>query len=247
MTGVRPNPRVLVADDDPMIVLLLEHALEGLGREYDTASDGDTAWRLWEEKRHGLLLLDVEMPGLDGFELCRRIRLAEREDDGAKPSAPAEGAPRRDRAYVIIVTGRDRAADLEAGLDAGADDYVTKPTTGQRITARLRIAQRRIQEERARRELQEELQKARWMAGVGEAMVALQHEINNPLAGLLATAELMLLEAEQAGRPTDDVRTVVEQARRIGALVRRMGELRDPKSVSYAGNARMVDLGRPAE
>ena len=222
-------PRVLIADDDPTIVLLLEHALEGLGRDYDTASDGDSAWALWQEKRHGLILLDIEMPGIDGLEICRRVRAAEEDR----------------RTYVIMVTGRDKAADLETALDAGADDYVTKPTTGQRIVARLRIASRRMQEDAARREMQEELQRARWMAGVGEAMVTLQHEINNPLTGLLGTAELMLMDAEEAGKPADDIRLIVEQARRITMLVRRMGEMRDPKSVAYAGGARMVDIGEP--
>ena len=203
--------------------------MEGLGREYDTASDGDSAWALWQEKRHGLVLLDIEMPGLDGLEICRRIREADEDR----------------RTYVIMVTGRDKAADLETALDAGADDYVTKPTTGQRIVARLRIASRRMQEDLARREMQQELQRARWMAGVGEATVTLQHEINNPLTGLLGTAELMLMDAEQAGKPTDDIRVIVEQAHRITALVRRMGELRDPKSVDYAPGSKMVDLSEP--
>jgi DNA-binding response OmpR family regulator len=224
---------VLVADDDPTIVLLLEHALEGLGREYDTASSGDAAWALWEEKKHELAILDIEMPGMDGLEICRRIRQAQPEGER--------------RTFVMMVTGRDRAADLEAGLDAGADDYVSKPTTGPQLVARLRIAQRRMEEDRSRREMQEELQRARWMAGVGEAMVTLQHEINNPLAGLLATAEWLQIEAEEAGRPSKELRVIVDQARRLSALVRRLAEVRDPKSVTYVGAAKMVDLGKSAE
>lgn len=231
MSASKPmQTSVLVADDDPTIVLLLEHALEGLRSDYDTVADGDTAWRLWQEKRHELVVLDIEMPGIDGLEVCRRIRAAEDQRE----------------TYVVMLTGRDKVSDLEAGLDAGADDYVTKPVIGQRVVARLRIAQRRMAEDRARRRMQEELQRARWMAGVGEAMVALQHEINNPLAGLLATAELMLIEAEDKGRPVDDLRVIVEQARRISALVRRIGEVRNPKSVAYAGGAKMVDLGDPS-
>jgi DNA-binding response OmpR family regulator len=220
-------PRILIADDDPTIVLLLEHVLEGLGRPYDTADNGTDAWEAWQKSQHPLVVLDIEMPGMDGLEVCRKIR-------DADPSR---------RTYILIVTGRDRAADLEAVLDAGADDYVTKPTSGQRLTARLRIAQRRMADDNKRRDAEEELRKARWLAGIGEATVGLQHEINNPLTGILGTAELMLMDAQEHGTRVDDIKVIIEQARRISELVKRLGELRDPKVVPYAGDGRMIDLG----
>ena len=221
-----PSSRVLVADDDPTIVLMLEHLLEGLGRAYDTVPDGDQAWNAWERERHELVILDVEMPGIDGLEVCRRIRAADVERC----------------TFVLMLTGRDKASDLEEALDAGADDYVTKPVTGQRLTARLRIAQRRMESEAARRRAEEELRKARYMAGIGEMSVTIQHEINNPLTGILGTAELLIMDAKERGEPTEEIRVIVEQAQRIGALVKRMGELKDVKTIEYPGGARMVDL-----
>jgi DNA-binding response OmpR family regulator len=222
-----PRPaRVLVADDDPTIVLLLEHALEALGRSYETADDGAEAWSAWERERHELVVLDIEMPKIDGLEVCRRIRAA---DEGRKT-------------FVLVVTGRDKAADLEAVLDAGADDYVSKPVTGQRLLARLKIALRRMADDAARRKAEEDLKKASYLAGIGETSVALQHEINNPLTGLLATAELLLLEAKERGHPTEEITVIIEQARRIVDLVKGMGDMRDPKSVPYAGQAKMIDL-----
>jgi DNA-binding response OmpR family regulator len=218
--------RVLIADDDPTIVLLMEHVLEGMGRKYDTADNGVAAWDAWQKTRHGLVLLDLDMPEMDGYEVCRRIR---------------EAQPDRET-FILVVTGRDRAADLEAVLAAGADDYVTKPTTGQRLTARMRIAERRMENDRARREAEDELQKARWLAGIGEATVGLQHEINNPLTGLLGITELMLMEAKEAGRPTDELEMIMQQGRRIGELVKRLGDLRDPKSVPYSAKSKMLDL-----
>jgi DNA-binding response OmpR family regulator len=218
--------RVLVADDDPTIVLLLEHALEALGRSYETADDGAEAWSAWERGRHELVVLDIEMPKMDGLEVCRRIRSA---DESRKT-------------FILVVTGRDKAADLEAVLDAGADDYVTKPVTGQRMLARLKIALRRMADDDARRKAEEDLKKASYLAGIGETSVALQHEINNPLTGLLATAELLLLEAKERGHPTEEITVIIEQARRIVDLVRRMGDMSDPKSVPYAGQAKMLDL-----
>jgi DNA-binding response OmpR family regulator len=218
--------RTLIADDDPTIVLLLEHVLEGLGWPFDTAGDGPAAWASWSENRHGLVVLDIEMPGMDGLEVCRRIREAEHERSS----------------YILVVTGRDKPADLEAVLDAGADDYVTKPTTGQRLRARLRIAERRMAIDRARHEAEDQLRAARFHEGVGEATVGLQHEINNPLTGLLGTAELMLLDQQARGAPTDDIQTIIEQGHRIRELVKRLGELRDPRSVEYTPGKRMVDL-----
>ena len=218
--------RALIADDDPTIVLLVEHVLQALDREYDTASDGAQAWEYWQRTRHPLVVLDIEMPGMDGLELCRRIR----ETDTDRQT------------YILILTGRDKAADLEAVLDAGADDYVTKPTTGQRLVARMRIAQRRMEDDHSRRTAEEELRKARFHAGIGEATVGLQHEINNPLTGLLGTAELMLLDFQAKGLPTDDIKIILEQGRRISALVKKLGGLRDPQSVHYAGRKRMIDL-----
>jgi nitrogen-specific signal transduction histidine kinase len=128
-------------------------------------------------------------------------------------------------------------------LAAGADDYVSKPTTGQHLVARLRIALRRMDDDRARRAAEEELRRARWFAGIGEATVAIQHEINNPLAGLLATAELMKLETEQNGQPLGGIAIIIEEAKRISALVKRMGTMRDARSVEYLGSLRMIDLG----
>ncbi|HJQ21436.1 MAG TPA: response regulator [Gemmatimonadaceae bacterium] len=215
------SKRTLVVDDDPTIVLLLEHVLEGVGRSYETAADGEEGWAAWERSRHELVVLDIEMPKMDGLEVCRRIRAADVDR----------------KTFVLVLTGRDRPTDLEAALDAGADDYVTKPVTGQRLLARMRIAQRRMAEE-------DELRRARYLAGIGEMTVTLQHEINNPLTGLLGTAEMMLLDAREKGEPTEDIEVVITQGKRIKELVRRMGDMRDPQSVTYAGERRMLDVKR---
>lgn len=219
-------PFALIADDDPTIVLLVEQVLQALGRDFDVTSDGDAAWAAWQRSRHKLVILDLTMPTMDGLDVCRRIR---------------ELDPER-TTYILVVTGRDTAADLESVLDAGADDYVNKPTTGQHLLARTKIAQRRMENDAARRFADAELRRARFLAGIGEATVGLQHEINNPLTGLLGTAELMLLDMQEAGQKTDDIRVIIEQGRRIGALVKRLGELRDPRSVHYVGGKRMTDL-----
>ena len=219
--------RALVADDDPTFLLLIEHAMQGIGLPFVAVDNGSDAWDLWDKERHSFCVLDVEMPGMDGLELCRRIR---------------DNDPDR-HTYILVVTGRDKAADLEAVLEAGADDYLSKPTTGQRLVARMRIAERRMALDATQRSLEERLRRARYLAGIGEATVGLKHEINNPLTGILGTAELLLLDLRQRGIPTADVETIIEQARRISDLVKRLDDLKDPMSVPYAGGAKMLDLG----
>jgi DNA-binding response OmpR family regulator len=222
-----PSRRALIADDDPTCLLMLEHVLEALGRPFDVADDGAGAWRAWERSRHPLVLLDIEMPGIDGLEVCRRIRQAD---------------PKRET-FIVVVTARDKAADLEEVLDAGADDYVVKPLNPQHLLSRLRIASRHMLADAARREAEDQLRKARYLAGIGETSVALQHEINNPLAGLLATAELMQIELKDKGQSTEEIAVIIQEAKRIMDLTKRMGALQDPQSVPYFGSRRMIDLG----
>jgi DNA-binding response OmpR family regulator len=218
--------RALIADDDPTIMLLLEHALEALGRSFDSAENGEDAWELWDKHRHAFCVLDIEMPGIDGLELCRRIR----DNDPDRCT------------YILVVTGRDKLADLEQVLDAGADDYLNKPVTGQRLLTRMRIAERRMAVDEAHRNAEEQLRRARYLAGIGEATVGIKHEINNPLTGILGTAELLMLELKGKGLPVEDINTIISQARRISEVVKKLDALGDPLAVPYAGGKKMLAL-----
>jgi len=110
--------------------LLLSRVLERAGHSVvRAAADGVEAWEAFQTARSPLLILDWEMPRLDGLELCRRIRASDRGDEP----------------FILVVTARDRTEDLAAVLDAGADDYMAKPVTADNLQARLRIAERRIE------------------------------------------------------------------------------------------------------
>lgn len=106
----KPKKRVLVADDDPSISRLLERVL---GREFDvvTASDGNAALALAGQIRPNLLILDVMMPGLDGFQLAGRVRMV----------------PDLKSVPIIFLTARDGPLDTIKGIQAGARHYMTKP------------------------------------------------------------------------------------------------------------------------
>lgn len=220
--------KTLFADDDPCVRTLLTSVLDSLGHSALAASSGSEAWELWQRERPGLAIVDIEMPELDGLTLIRRIREADRARE----------------TFLLVLTGRDGPDDLTAVLEAGADDYVTKPATPDNLRARLRIAERRIRDDAARRVTEAELAKARWLAGIGETSIALQHEINNPLSAIMGHAELLSMDLP-AGAEQDRVNVILSQARRIADVVRRIAKLREPRTVEYMPGSSMLDLRQP--
>jgi DNA-binding response OmpR family regulator len=189
-------------------------------------ADGDAAWTAFRHHRPPMVILDWQMPGLDGLEVCRLIREA------------AEGVD----VFVLMITGRDAANDLAATLDAGVDDYLSKPVTADHLAARVRIAERHIAQRAARRRAEEALARAQWLAGIGQTALAVQHEINNPLMTIMSHAQL--LEMDPASPP--DVRaqaaTMLAEGRRIATVVRTLGVLEAPTAVEYLGRSMMLDL-----
>ena len=207
--------------------MLLSRVLERSGHTVvKAAADGEEAWETCKVSMPPLIILDWEMPRLDGLQLCRRIRSS---DKGNEP-------------FILVVTARDRTEDLTAVLDAGADDYMSKPVTPDNLLARLRIAERRIEVSAAHRRADAELQKARYLAGIGETSLALQHEINNPLAALLSHASLLESGMVDDDEKEESLATIVAQARRIGEVIRKLRKLETPRSVEYLGDSRMIDI-----
>ena len=218
---------LLLADDDPTMRLLLSRMVEQGGHTVAfAAADGEEAWESYVQCPLQMLILDWEMPKMDGLELCRRIRSSERGDE----------------AFILVITARDKTEDLTAVLDAGADDYMSKPVTPDNLMARLRIAERRIEVNAARRTAEEKLRKAQYLAGIGETSLALQHEINNPLAALLSNTALIEAKMLTEEEKEESLVTISQMARRIAEVVKKLRQLSNPQSVEYLGAARMIDI-----
>jgi diguanylate cyclase (GGDEF)-like protein len=118
--------KILVVDDDITLIRLLKTRLEAEKYEVFTASNGEEALRILDKKGPDLIILDIMMPGIDGFETCRRIRL-----QSAHRHLP-----------VIMLTAKHGPSEKVKGLDMGADDYMTKPYESDELLARIRAGLR---------------------------------------------------------------------------------------------------------
>jgi DNA-binding response OmpR family regulator len=147
--------KILIAEDDAISRRLLHAALDKWGYEIIVACDGNETWQALQQKDPpSLLILDWLMPGLDGPEICRRAR----------------ALPRYQSAYIILLTGRSAKEDVINGLDAGADDYVTKPFDPGELRARVsvgvRIAQLQLNLADRVSELEAALAKVKTLSGM---------------------------------------------------------------------------------
>jgi DNA-binding response OmpR family regulator len=128
--------RALVVEDDPDIVELISHYLTAEGFQVDSVADGRRALELLRGGSYGLLILDLQLPGLDGLSICTELRRDKRTS-----SLP-----------IVMLTARGDEADRVVGLEVGADDYVVKPFSPKELVARVRALLRRAD----RREADEE-------------------------------------------------------------------------------------------
>jgi DNA-binding response OmpR family regulator len=124
------SAKILVVDDEPAIVDAVTYALRASGFEVDTSGDGESALEAARANGYDVLVLDVRLPGLSGIEICRRLR-----DESDVP--------------ILILTAMDAEVDRVLGLEAGADDYVTKPFSVAELVSRVRAILRRRELDRA--------------------------------------------------------------------------------------------------
>jgi len=186
---------VLVADDDPVTRTLLTAALSKLGQTVHQAQNGAEAWEAWKRVQHSLIISDWVMPELDGLDLCRKVR--------AEPGS--------DLTYIILLTARSGKANYLDAMEAGVDDFVTKPFEKDQLIARVRAATRildlherlRLANNELEMRVQErtaELENALHVKS--EFLSRASHELRTPMNHILGFAQLLergALTTEQKG------------------------------------------------
>jgi two-component system response regulator MtrA len=202
MTEIRPAEILLVEDDE----VIREATAEGLRRDgfvVQSALDGPTGLALFHELQPSLAILDVMLPGLDGVQLCREIR-------------------RDSQVPVIFLSARTDAIDIVVGLEAGADDYVTKPFDPAVLAARVRAALRR-------------------------SRTAAEDELTDALDRLGAIAvdragHVVSRDGEPIGLTPTEYRLLIELLDNAGVALDRAGLLERVWGYGWAGDSRLVDV-----
>jgi DNA-binding response OmpR family regulator len=191
---------VLLVEDDERIRVSLRLALEDEGYEIEEAGSGEEALEVFERNPSEIVLLDLMLPGIDGFETCRSIR-------------------RTSDVPVIMVTARSDTHDVVAGLEAGADDYVTKPLVPKELSARMRAMLRRARTpDTARAEYR-----------FGELEI-------RPEEGVVRVA------GEEVHLTRTEFRLLCELARNPGRVFSREVLLETVWGYGYFGDGRLVDV-----
>ena len=217
--------RVIFAVDDStagaMRTVLGELGHEALGFE-----NGRQTWEAYRASPSPLVVLDLKIPEVGGLELCRRIRAHDADH----------------ATFILIVTAHDDPPALTAALDAGADDYVSKPSSPKGLRARIEIAERRLRQTDALRAAESELARARWLAGIGETALALEREVGGPLHTILEKSARLLEDESFTDDQREQLRIILEQGVRLAGVIGRAVNLQSPQTVEYLGGARMIAL-----
>lgn len=117
--------KLLIVDDENDFAFTLARGLRNQCYAVDIATDGESGWEMAEVNEYDLVILDLNLPGLDGLEVCKQLRKS------------------RPQQLILMLTARDKLSEKVTGLDIGADDYLTKPFQFDELTARIRALLRR--------------------------------------------------------------------------------------------------------
>lgn len=205
--GAHPSGRVLVVDDQEPNRLLLRDLLELEGHQVAEAVDGAEALRMVAECAPDLVLLDVNMPGMDGFEVCRRLK-----GDARTAAIP-----------VLLVTALSHREQRITGIASGANDYITKPIDGAELTLRVRNA---VQMRRLHAEVESQYAQLRQLEQMRDSLMhMIVHDLRTPLTGMLVYLDMIRLEAgnvldpELAGYLSDAARSARWMSDMVGDIL----------------------------
>lgn len=172
------TPYALVVEDDSAMEMILVCMLRRHGFTTRTCVRGSEALIVYQERRPDLIVLDWNLPDLNGLDICRHIRDAD----------PSRGS------YILMSTANNSTQHLREALDAGIDDYLAKPFTMELLDVRLRIAQQRMHDRKVRKQAESAMYRTQEMVAIGTLASGITHEFNNINAIVLGSLDLVMTD-----------------------------------------------------
>jgi phosphoserine phosphatase RsbU/P len=217
--------RILIAEDDAVSRRVLERKLMMWGYQVVTCCNGTEALEvLTSEDSPSLAILNWMMPCVDGVQVCREVRLQKRKD----------------YIYIILLTARDQKEDIVEGIEAGADDYVTKPFNPHELNVRVRAGRRIL-------EMQGELVQREKLRGVVEMAGATCHEFNQPMQVISGYAELLLKQIP----PTDPLHgkalKIKEATETMAQITSKLQQITRYETREYFDGMKIIDIDKSSE
>jgi DNA-binding response OmpR family regulator len=212
--------RILIAEDDRISRRLLERKLGSWGYEVVSCTNGAEAWQaLHREGAPSLAILNWMMPGMDGVQVCREIR---------KQKHPGY-------TYIILLTARDRKRDIVEGIEAGADDYVTKPFNPHELKVRIRAGRRIL-------EMQAELMQREKLRGVLAGATC--HEFNQPMQVISGYCELLLKQVPKNSQVYTQVAKILEAVDSMIKVTRKLQSITRYETREYIKGSMIIDIDK---
>jgi len=211
---------VLLVDDEPDLMTTLKKRLKLLHFEVMTASDGREALKLAADRKPDIILLDIMMPEMDGFEVCEKLKKDERFK-----SIP-----------VIFLTCAAEIKYKTKGFDLGGADYITKPVDSRELTARVNAHLLMKQQE-------EEKLAARELEVVKDMIVTLNHQLNQYLTVIKGHTQLLLAETKEKDKSKySRLKMILEGEKGIEEVINKISNITTVKEKTYVGDVKMLDI-----
>lgn len=209
----------MVVDDSRVNLKIIDLILRRAGYETVLVADSGSVLKAVRDSDPCLILLDIDMPGLSGLEICRQLK--ESDDCSHIP--------------VIFVTGNTDDATIKKAFALGGRDYVRKPVNEVELLARMLAVSVQL-------ELTERLKYEEKMSGILELAGTICHEFNQPLQVILGSAELLLQKLPVGATGRTLAETIVNQTCKLGEINRKLMNITTYEHKLYIGNSRIVDL-----
>ena len=233
---------ILLVDDEKMNLKILETVLRRGGYQFFEAESGEGALKILEKENIDLILLDLMMPGIDGYQTLERI----------KQNPSINFIP------VIIASALKESIDVEKGLELGANDYFTKPLSedDRRFQLPLKVRNlvklKKMQDELSNlnhelRKTQEKLIEKEKETAVVEMAGAASHELNQPLTSIMGNLQLAITKLSPDDPLAEKLNRVLNQVERMVEIVKKIGQITRYRTKKYAENVKIVDINNSTD